>query len=90
MIKIAYVWLYTHDDHTTAINFIDSQLEKINSQVTFAREYDRLEMIRILHVARVESENGKALDLTLLLNQIGGIFKPGEEEPENDDALQGQ
>ncbi len=31
-------------------------------------------MIRILHAARVESGNGKMLDLELLLNQVGGIF----------------
>jgi hypothetical protein len=36
----------------------------------------------------VESGNGKILDLELLLNQIGGIFKPDEEVPENDDSLQ--
>ncbi len=33
-------------------------------------------MIRILHAARVQSGNGKMLDLELLLNQVGGIFKP--------------
>jgi hypothetical protein len=34
-------------------------------------EQDRLEMIRILHAARVESGNGKKLNLALLLNQVG-------------------
>ena len=29
---------YKHDDHTTAIQFIDAQLEKINSRAVFARE----------------------------------------------------
>ena len=28
------------------------------------------------------------LDLELLLNQIGGTFKPNEEAPEDDDSLQ--
>jgi hypothetical protein len=37
-------------------------------------------MIRILHAARLESGNGKMLDLELLLNQVGGIFKPDEEK----------
>ena len=46
------------------------------------------EMIRVLHAARVESENGKILGLELLLNRIGGIFKPDEEAPEDDDTLQ--
>ena len=45
-------------------------------------------MIRILHAARVESGNEKSLDLELLLYQIGGIFKPDEEAPENDESLQ--
>ena len=88
MVEMAYGLPYKHDDHTTEINLIDAHLEKINSQAFFAREQDRLEMIRVLHAFRVESGNGKILDLELLLNQIGGIFKPDEEAPENDDSLQ--
>ena len=88
MVAMANGLPYKHDDHTTAINLIDSQLEKINAQSVFAREQDRLEMIRILHAARVESGNEKSLDLELLLYQIGGIFKPDEEAPENDESLQ--
>jgi hypothetical protein len=49
----------------------DAQLEKINLQASFAKEQDQLEMIRILHAARVESGNGKKLDLELLFNQVG-------------------
>ena len=45
-------------------------------------------MKRVLHAARVESGNGKSLDLELLLNQIGGKFKPDEEAPENYESLQ--
>ncbi len=45
-------------------------------------------MIRILHAARVESGNKKKLDLELLLNQVGGIFKPDEEATEEDGNLQ--
>ncbi len=76
MVKMTYCLQYKHKDHTTAIIFIDAQLEKINSQVSFAKEQDRLEMIRKLHAARMESGNGKKLDLELLFNQIRGIFKP--------------
>ena len=54
---------YKEDDHTTAIMFIEGQLEKINSQAVFAREQDRLDMIRILHAARVEAGDGKDLVL---------------------------
>ena len=38
MVKMAYGLQYKHEDHTTAINLIDEQLEKINSQVPLARE----------------------------------------------------
>ena len=74
MVEMAYGLQYKQDDHTTGINFIDAQLEKINSQAVFAKEQDRLEMVRILHAARVEAGDGKSLDLELLLNQIGGIL----------------
>ncbi len=68
MIELAYVLPYKHDNHwhTTEIDLIDAQLQKINIKVTFAREQDRLKMIRILHAARVESGNGKSLHLELL------------------------
>jgi hypothetical protein len=36
----------------------------------------------------VESGNGKVLDLELLLNQVGGIFKPDKEGLEEDVTLQ--
>ncbi len=82
MIEMTYALQYK--DHTTAILFIDAQLEKINTHASFAREHDRLEMIRILHAARVESGIGKVLDLELLLNQVGGIFKLDEDGTFND------
>ncbi len=79
MIEMIYCLPYKYEDHTTAIWFIDAQLEKINAHASFAREEDQLEMIRTLHAARVESGSGKILDLELLLNQVGGIFKPEDE-----------
>jgi hypothetical protein len=88
MIEITYGLPYKYENHTTAILFIDAQFEKINAHASFAREQDRLEMIRILHSARVESGNGKVLDLELLLNQVGVIFKPKEDGLEEDVALQ--
>jgi hypothetical protein len=72
----------------TAILFIDAQVEKINSHVSSTREQDQLETIRVLHAARVESGNGKVLDLELLLNQVGVIFKSNEEGQEEDITLQ--
>ena len=63
-------------------------MEKINSQAVFGREQDRLEMIRILHAARVEAGNGRDLDMEMLLKQVGGIFKAEEEAASNEDSLQ--
>ena len=63
MVEMAFGLPYKHEDHTTAVQFIDAQLEKIDSQAVFAREQDRLEVIRVLHAARVESDNGKDLDM---------------------------
>ena len=67
MVEMAHGLPYKHEDHTTAIKFIDAQLEKINSQAVFAREHERLEMIRVLHAARVEAGNGKDLDMEIRL-----------------------
>ena len=80
MVEMAHGLPYKEDDQTTAIQFIDAQLEKINSQAVFGLEQDRLEMKRVLHVARAEAGNGKDLDMEILLNQVGGIFKTDSEE----------
>ncbi len=79
---------YKYEDHKTAILFMDARLEKINAHASFIKEQDLSKMIRILHAARVKSGNGKVLDLELLLNQVGVIFKPDEEGPEEDVTLQ--
>ena len=88
MVEMAFGLPYKDEDHTTAVQFIDAQLEKINSQAVFAREQDRLEMIRILHAARVDSDNGKTLDLEIILNLVGGIFKPEDESAGDEASLQ--
>jgi hypothetical protein len=51
---------YKHDDHTTAINLIDGQLEKINLQVTFAREQDKALSAQVRMCARQTSNIRKA------------------------------
>ena len=45
-------------------------------------------MIRVLHAARVEAGNGKDLDMEILLNQVGGIFKAEDEAASHEDSLQ--
>ena len=88
MVEMAFGLPYKQDDHTTAMQFIDAQLERINSQAVFAREQDRLAMIRTLHAAHVDADDGKFLDMEILLNLIGGIFKPDEEAAVDDESLQ--
>ncbi len=67
-----------------AINLVDAQLEQDLSQSPFARDQDQFEM----NEERVEHSKGKSLDLELLLNRIGSIFKPIEEEAPDDETLQ--
>ena len=45
-------------------------------------------MIWILNEERVKYSKGKLLDLVLLLNRICSIFKPIEEEAQEDESLQ--
>ena len=45
-------------------------------------------MIWILNEERVEYSKGQLLDLVLLLNRICSIFKPIEEEAQEDESLQ--
>ncbi len=61
MIKLNYClqYKYAGEDHTTAILFIDAQLEKINAHASFTREEDRLEMIQTLHAAQQNNEKGR-------------------------------
>ena len=81
MVEMAHGLPYKEDDHTTAIQFIDAQLEKIKSQAVFGREQDRLEMIRVLHAARVEAGNGKDLDMEILLNKSGDFLNSKKKRP---------
>ena len=45
-------------------------------------------MMWILNYERVEYSKGKALELELLLNRIGSVFKPVEEETPDEESLQ--
>ena len=45
-------------------------------------------MMRILNDERVEYSKRKNLDLELLLNRIGSVFTPNEEEAQDDDSVQ--
>ena len=88
MVEMAYGLPYQYEDSTVAINFVDAQLERDLSQSPFDRDQDWFEMIRILNEERVEYGKGKQPDLEQLLNKIGSIFKPIEEEAPEDETLQ--
>jgi hypothetical protein len=88
MVEMAYGLPYQYEDSTVAINLVDAQLERDLSQSPFDRDQDRFEMIRILNEERVEYSKGKQPDLEQLLNKIGSIFKPIEEEAPEDENLQ--
>ena len=68
MVEMAYGLPYKHDDHTTAINLINSQWERINLQHIFAREQDQFEMIRILHAECVVPQLRQAMAKFWALN----------------------
>ena len=88
MVEMAYGLPYKHEDPTVSINLVDAQLEQDLSQLPFAREQDRFEMMRIMNEERVEYSKGKTLDLELILNRISSIFKPIEAETPEEDSLQ--
>ncbi len=64
---------------------MDAQSGKISSEVIFARQQVRLEMIKILRAAPVMA---RILELQLMLNQVGIIFKADEEAPGENDTVQ--
>jgi hypothetical protein len=84
---MAYGLPYKHEDSTVAINLVDAPLEQDLSPSPFARDQDWFEMMLILNEERVEYSKGKSLDLELLLNRIGSIFKPIEEAAPEDALL---
>ena len=79
---------YKHEDSTVAINLVDAQLELDLSQAPFAKEQERFETMRILNDERVEYSKGKVLELELLLNRIGIVFKPVEDDTPEEESLQ--
>ena len=79
---------YKHEDSTVAINIINAHLELDLSQAPFAKDQEMFEMMRILNDERVEYSKGKVLELELLLNRIGSVFKPVEDDTPEDKSLQ--
>ena len=81
---------YKHEDSTVAINIVDAQLELTGnlSQAPFAKEQERFEMMRILNDECVEYSKWKVLDLKVLLNRIGSVFKPIEDDTPEEESLQ--
>ena len=88
MVEMAQGLPYKHEDSTVAINLVDAQLELDLSQAPFAKDHERFEMMQILNDERVEYSKGKVLDLELLLNRIGSVFKPVEDDTLDEESLQ--
>ncbi len=88
MVETAYGLPYKYEDFTVAINLDDAQLEQDLAQTPLAREQERFEMTGILNDERVEYNNGKKLDLEVLLNRIYIVFNPIEKKAPEDDSLQ--
>ena len=88
MVEMAHGLPYKHEDSAVAINLVDAQLELDLSQSPFEKDQERFEMMRILNDERVEYSKGKTLELELLLNRIGSVFKPVEEETPDEESLQ--
>lgn len=66
---------FKEKDSISAINFVDVQVESKTSDNLFIEEQKRLELSRTLHNAHDDDDDGKALELGKLLNQIGSVFK---------------
>ena len=88
MVEMAHGLPYKHEDSTVAINLVDAQLELDLSQAPFEKDQERFEKMRILRDERVEYSKGKALELELLLNRIGSVFKPIEDDTPEEECLQ--
>ena len=88
MVEMAHGLPYKHEDSTVAINIVDAQLELDLSQAPFAKEQERFEMMLILNDERVEYSKGKVLELELLLNRIGSVLKPVEDDTPEEESLQ--
>ena len=86
MVKMAYGLPYKHEDSTVAINLVNTQLELDFLQSPFAEMQESFEMMRILNEER--DSKGKKLDIELLINIIGSVFKPIEDETPEDESLQ--
>ena len=88
MVEMAHGLPYKHEDSTVAINLVDAQLELDLSQSPFAKDQEIFEMMRMLNDERVEYSKGKVLDRELLLNRIGSVFKPVEDDTPEEESPQ--
>jgi hypothetical protein len=68
-----------------ANNFVIVQLDaKKDSEQQFANEQERLVMTRVLHDYKTAYETNCSIYLEALFNQLGSIFKPEVESPDDD------
>jgi hypothetical protein len=87
MIEMAFGLSFQAEYSMIANNFVTAQLDAEEySEQPFANEQERLAMTRVLHDYKTAYEtNGRiASDLEKQFNQLGSIFKPEVESPEED------
>jgi hypothetical protein len=85
MIEMACGLSFQAEDSMIANNFVTAQLDaEEDSEQPFANEQERLAMTRVLHGYKTSYETNGLIDLESLFNQLGSIFKPEVESPEED------
>jgi hypothetical protein len=73
------------EDSMIANNFVTAQLDaEEDPEQPFANEQERLAMPRVLHDHKTAYDTNCSIDLERLFNQLGSIFKPEVESPEED------
>ncbi len=85
MIEMAFGLSFQAEDSMIANNFVTAQLDaEEDSEQPFANEQEQLAMTRVLHGYKTSYETNGLIDLERLFNQLGSIFKPVVESPEED------
>jgi hypothetical protein len=88
MIEMAFGLSFQAEDSMIANNFVTAQLDaEEDLEQPFANEQELLAMTRVLYDYKTAYETSGSIDLEKLFNQLGSIFKPEVESPE-DDSLQ--
>ena len=70
MIEDAFGLPFKSEDSMTAINFMDAQIEAVESSMPFASKSDRMGFTRSLHELKLEYETKGNLDLGQTFDEL--------------------